>query len=65
MVNEDLEAGHQGPITERGRCAFCRNYSDYVLDVSDSAPDPEKVVEGSLALPICVECLDKMKEASL
>lgn len=47
------------------RCAFCNDSSDYILEVSDPAPDEEQVVDGELNLPICRGHLRAAKEGSL
>lgn len=52
-------------IEGRGRCAFCGNRSDYVLELSDPAPGPEKVIESEIALPICRNHLSDVEDANL
>ena len=50
---------------ERGTCAYCDFVSDYVLTVTDPAPDPEKVIDGPVAMPVCYDHYEDLKEADL
>jgi len=52
-------------IQERGTCAFCEMESEYVLSVSDPAPEDMKVVEGSVPMPICIDHYRNLKESNL
>jgi len=40
---------------ERGTCSFCEMDSEYVLSVSDPAPEEMQVIEDSVAMPICID----------
>ena len=49
----------------RVSCAFCDLSSDYVLTVTDSAPDEMQIVEESLALPVCRSHFEEMEESAI
>ncbi len=52
-------------IRERGTCAFCDMLSDYVLTVTDPAPESEKVIDEPVAMPICMDHHDMLKQSDL
>ena len=51
-------------IRERGTCAFCEMTSEYVLSVSDPAPEDMQVVDGSVPMPICIDHYRDLKQSS-
>jgi len=50
---------------ERGTCAFCDMDSEYVLSVSDPAPEKMQVIDGPVAMPICYDHTQEMKQSDL
>lgn len=52
----------EGLRIERGTCSFCDMDSEYLLSVSDPAPDDVAVLEDSGPMPICIDHFRDLKE---
>ena len=61
----DQDDGGTDRAGSRVSCAFCDLSSDYVLTVTDSAPDEMQIVEESLALPVCRSHFEEMEESAI
>ena len=49
----------------RSECSFCDLLSDYVLTVTDPAPEDMAVLDDNVAMPICYDCFECLKEHDL
>lgn len=49
----------------RSECSFCDLLSDYVLTVTDPAPEDMAVLDDNVAMPICYDCFEELKDHDL